>query len=434
MKNNFSERRLQLSNKVLDDSAIIVASALVKSRISDTDYAYRQDSNFYYLSGYEEPDSLILIRPNHDKEKFIIFCRDRDPLREQWDGFRTGQDGAIQEYQADNAYSINSIDQMMPELLAGVKNIYFSMSAPCGVDLKISQWVEDIRKNTRAGAEPPHNLLSLDSILHEMRLIKEDHEMDLMKQAADITTEAHIRAMQAVTPGMYEYQLEAEYLYAFNKNGARSPAYNSIVGGGNNSCILHYVENNAELKDGDLVLVDAGCEYQYYASDVTRTFPVNGKFSPEQKEIYSIVLEAHKQSMEQAKPGNRWNLMHEKSVEVIVEGLLDLGLLKGTKEQVIEKGDYSKFYMHRIGHWLGMDVHDVGGYKQDGDWRKLEKGMVMTVEPGIYILDSLEDVDDKWKGIGVRIEDDIVITDSGFEVLTPDVPRTIEEVEHTVQG
>jgi|TARA_B100001113_G_scaffold277824_1_gene232492 Xaa-Pro aminopeptidase len=434
MKNNFSERRLQLSNKVLDDSAIIVASALVKSRISDTDYAYRQDSNFYYLSGYEEPDSLILIRPNHDKEKFIIFCRDRDPLREQWDGFRTGQDGAIQEYQADNAYSINSIDQMMPELLAGVKNIYFSMSAPCGVDLKISQWVEDIRKNTRAGAEPPHNLLSLDSILHEMRLIKEDHEMDLMKQAADITTEAHIRAMQAVTPGMYEYQLEAEYLYAFNKNGARSPAYNSIVGGGNNSCILHYVENNAELKDGDLVLVDAGCEYKYYASDVTRTFPVNGKFSPEQKEIYSIVLEAHKQSMEQAKPGNKWNLMHEKSVEVIVEGLLDLGLLKGTKDQVIENGDYSKFYMHRIGHWLGMDVHDVGGYKQDGDWRDLEKGMVMTIEPGIYILDSLEDVDDKWKGIGVRIEDDIVVTESGFEVLTPNVPRTIEEVEHTVQG
>ncbi len=434
MKNNFSERRLQLSNKVLDDSAIIVASALVKSRISDTDYAFRQDSNFYYLSGYEEPDSLILIRPNHDKEKFIIFCRDRDPLREQWDGFRTGQDGAIQEYQADNAYSINSIDQMMPELLAGVKNIYFSMSAPCGVDLKISQWVEDIRKNTRAGAEPPHNLLSLDSILHEMRLIKEDHEMDLMKQAADITTEAHIRAMQAVTPGMYEYQLEAEYLYAFNKNGARSPAYNSIVGGGNNSCILHYVENNAELKDGDLVLVDAGCEYKYYASDVTRTFPVNGKFSPEQKEIYSIVLEAHKQSMEQAKPGNKWNLMHEKSVEVIVEGLLDLGLLKGTKDQVIENGDYSKFYMHRIGHWLGMDVHDVGGYKQDGDWRDLEKGMVMTIEPGIYILDSLEDVDDKWKGIGVRIEDDIVVTESGFEVLTPNVPRTIEEVEHTVQG
>jgi Xaa-Pro aminopeptidase len=431
---NFSERRDLLADKVLEDSAIIVSAASVKSRISDTEYSYRQDSNFYYLSGYEEPESLILIRPNQDKERFIIFCRDRDPLREQWDGFRTGQEGVIQDYGADAAYSINSIDEIMPKLLEGAKNIYFSMSAPCGVDAKISSWVEDIRKNTRSGAEPPQNLLSLDSILHEMRLIKESDEMDLMKQAANITTEAHIRAMQSVRPGMYEYQLEAEYLYAFNKNGARSPAYNSIVGGGNNSCILHYVENNAELKDGDLVLVDAGCEYQYYASDVTRTFPVNGKFSPEQREIYSIVLEAHKQSMEQAKPGNKWNLMHEKSVEVIVEGLLSIGLLQGSRDEIIDKGEYSKFYMHRIGHWLGMDVHDVGSYKQDGDWRPLEEGMVMTVEPGIYILDSMEGVDDKWKGIGVRIEDDIAITDSGFEILTPDVPRTIEEVEQTVQG
>jgi Xaa-Pro aminopeptidase len=431
---NFSERRDLLADKVLEDSAIIVSAASVKSRISDTEYSYRQDSNFYYLSGYEEPESLILIRPNQDKERFIIFCRDRDPLREQWDGFRTGQEGVIQDYGADAAYSINSIDEIMPKLLDGAKNIYFSMSAPCGVDAKISSWVEDIRKNTRSGAEPPQNLLSLDSILHEMRLIKEGDEMDLMKQAANITTEAHIRAMQSVRPGMYEYQLEAEYLYAFNKNGARSPAYNSIVGGGNNSCILHYVENNAELQDGDLVLVDAGCEYQYYASDVTRTFPVNGKFSPEQREIYSIVLEAHKQSMEQAKPGNKWNLMHEKSVEVIVEGLLSIGLLQGSRDEIIDKGEYSKFYMHRIGHWLGMDVHDVGSYKQDGDWRPLEEGMVMTVEPGIYILDSMEGVDDKWKGIGVRIEDDIAITDSGFEILTPDVPRTIEEVEQTVQG
>ncbi|MDB3994686.1 Xaa-Pro aminopeptidase [Gammaproteobacteria bacterium] len=431
---NFSERRDLLADKVLEDSAIIVSAASVKSRISDTEYSYRQDSNFYYLSGYEEPESLILIRPNQDKERFVIFCRDRDPLREQWDGFRTGQEGVIQDYGADAAYSINSIDEIMPKLLEGAKNIYFSMSAPCGVDAKISSWVEDIRKNTRSGAEPPQNLLSLDSILHEMRLIKESDEMDLMKKAANITTEAHIRAMQSVRPGMYEYQLEAEYLYAFNKNGARSPAYNSIVGGGNNSCILHYVENNAELKDGDLVLVDAGCEYQYYASDVTRTFPVNGKFSPEQREIYSIVLEAHKQSMEQAKPGNKWNLMHEKSVEVIVEGLLSIGLLQGSRDEIIDKGEYSKFYMHRIGHWLGMDVHDVGSYKQDGDWRPLEEGMVMTVEPGIYILDSMEGVDDKWKGIGVRIEDDIAITESGLEILTPDVPRTIEEVEQTVQG
>jgi len=431
---NFSERRSELSKKVLDDSAIIVASSPVKSRISDTDYLYRQDSNFYYLSGYEEPESILLIRPYAKKDNFIIFCRDRDPLKEQWDGFRSGQTGAVQDFGADKSLSISSIDSLMPDLLAGAKNIYYSMSSPCGLDKRINIWVDQIRLNTRAGAEPPQNLLSLDSIIHEMRLLKSDEEIEVMKQAAEITTEAHIRAMKAVKPGMFEYQLEAEYLYAFNKNGARAPAYNSIVGGGNNACILHYVENNSELKDGDVVLVDAGCEYKYYASDVTRTFPVNGSFTEEQKQIYSVVLEAHKQSMDQLKPGNKWNLAHEKSVEVIVEGLIDLGIIKGSKQEAIDTGEYSKYYMHRIGHWLGMDVHDVGSYKQDGDWRDLEPGMVMTIEPGIYILDSLEGVEDKWKGIGVRIEDDVLVTQEGFEVLTPDIPRSIEEVESTVQS
>jgi len=433
-KFNFSERRSELSKKVLEDSAIIVASSPVKSRISDTDYLYRQDSNFYYLSGYEEPESILLIRPYAKKDNFIIFCRDRDPLKEQWDGFRSGQTGAVQDFGADKSLSISSIDSLMPDLLAGAKNIYYSMSSPCGLDKRINIWVDQIRLNTRAGAEPPQNLLSLDSIIHEMRLLKSDEEIEVMKQAAEITTEAHIRAMKAVKPGMFEYQLEAEYLYAFNKNGARAPAYNSIVGGGNNACILHYVENNSELKDGDVVLVDAGCEYKYYASDVTRTFPVNGSFTEEQKQIYSVVLEAHKQSMDQLKPGNKWNLAHEKSVEVIVEGLIDLGIIKGSKQEAIDTGEYSKYYMHRIGHWLGMDVHDVGSYKQDGDWRDLEPGMVMTIEPGIYILDSLEGVEDKWKGIGVRIEDDVLVTKEGFEVLTPDIPRSIEEVESTVQS
>jgi len=431
---NFSERRSELSKKVLDDSAIIVASSPVKSRISDTDYLYRQDSNFYYLSGYEEPESILLIRPYAKKDQFIIFCRDRDPLKEQWDGFRSGQKGAVEDFGANKSLSISSVDSLMPELLEGAKNIYYSMSSPCGLDQRISTWVDQIRLNTRAGAEPPQNLLSLDSIIHEMRLLKSDEEIEVMKQAAEITTEAHIRAMKAVQPGMFEYQLEAEYLYAFNKNGARAPAYNSIVGGGNNACILHYVENNSELKDGDVVLVDAGCEYKYYASDVTRTFPVNGSFTEEQKQIYSVVLEAHRQSMGQLKPGNKWNLAHEKSVEVIVEGLIDLGIIKSSKQEAIDTGEYSKYYMHRIGHWLGMDVHDVGSYKRDGDWRDLEPGMVMTIEPGIYILDSLEGVEDKWKGIGVRIEDDVLITKKGFEVLTPDIPRSIEEVESTVQS
>ena len=433
-KFNFSERRSELSKKVLDNSAILVASSPVKSRISDTDYLYRQDSNFYYLSGYEEPESILLIRPYAKKDNFIIFCRDRDPLKEQWDGFRSGQTGAVQDFGADKSLSISSVDSLMPELLEGAKNIYYSMSSPCGLDQRINTWVDQIRLNTRAGAEPPQNLLSLDSVIHEMRLLKSDEEIEVMKQAAEITTEAHIRAMKAVKPGMFEYQLEAEYLYAFNKNGARAPAYNSIVGGGNNACILHYVENNSELKDGDVVLVDAGCEYKYYASDVTRTFPVNGSFTEEQKQIYSVVLEAHKQSMGQLKPGNKWNLAHEKSVEVIVEGLIDLGIIKSSKKEAIDTGEYSKYYMHRIGHWLGMDVHDVGSYKQDGDWRDLEPGMVMTIEPGIYILDSLEGVEDKWKGIGVRIEDDVLVTKKGFEVLTPDIPRSIEEVESTVQS
>ena len=431
---NFSERRSELSKKVLDDSAIIVASSPVKSRISDTDYLYRQDSNFYYLSGYEEPESILLIRPYAKKDNFIIFCRDRDPLKEQWDGFRSGQKGAVKDFGANKSLSISSVDSLMPELLEGAKNIYYSMSSPCGLDKRINAWVDQIRLNTRAGAEPPQNLLSLDSIIHEMRLLKSDEEIEVMKQAAEITTEAHIRAMKAVKPGMFEYQLEAEYLYAFNKNGARAPAYNSIVGGGNNACILHYAENNSELKDGDVVLVDAGCEYKYYASDVTRTFPVNGSFTEEQKQIYSVVLEAHKQSMDQLQPGNKWNLAHEKSVEVIVEGLIDLGIIKSSKQEAIDTGEYSKYYMHRIGHWLGMDVHDVGSYKQDGDWRDLEPGMVMTIEPGIYILDSLEGVEDKWKGIGVRIEDDVLVTKEGFEVLTPDIPRSIEEVESTVQS
>ena len=431
---NFLKRRSELSKKVLDDSAIIVASSPVKSRISDTDYLYRQDSNFYYLSGYEEPESILLIRPYAKKDNFIIFCRDRDPLKEQWDGFRSGQKGAVKDFGANKSLSISSVDSLMPELLEGAKNIYYSMSSPCGLDKRINAWVDQIRLNTRAGAEPPQNLLSLDSIIHEMRLLKSDEEIEVMKQAAEITTEAHIRAMKAVKPGMFEYQLEAEYLYAFNKNGARAPAYNSIVGGGNNACILHYAENNSELKDGDVVLVDAGCEYKYYASDVTRTFPVNGSFTEEQKQIYSVVLEAHKQSMDQLQPGNKWNLAHEKSVEVIVEGLIDLGIIKSSKQEAIDTGEYSKFYMHRIGHWLGMDVHDVGSYKQDGDWRDLEPGMVMTIEPGIYILDSLEGVEDKWKGIGVRIEDDVLVTKEGFEVLTPDIPRSIEEVESTVQS
>ena len=426
---DFSLRRKNLSELVLEDSVILVASSKIKSRNSDTEYPFRQDSNFYYLSGFNEPESLLVIRPSAKKGKYIIFCRDRDPLREQWDGFRSGQEGACEIHRADEAYSISLVNKVMPSLLEGSRNIYFSMSSPNGIDVKINQWLDLIRANKRHGSEVAENLLSLDSLLDELRLIKSGEELSLMRKAGEITCEAHIRAITNVTPGMYEYQLEAEYLHAFMQGGAKFPAYNSIVGGGNNSCILHYNENKSELREGDLVLVDAGCEYEHYASDVTRTFPVGKKFSDEQKKIYEIVLEAHKQACAEIKPGNPWIKAQEVSVKVITEGLIDAGLLKGKAEDLIKKEEYTKFYMHRIGHWLGMDVHDVGNYKKKGKWRDLEPGMVLTIEPGIYILDSLESVQEKWLGIGVRIEDDLLVTENGHEVITTDAPRDILEIE-----
>ena len=427
---DFLVRRKRLSDQLLDDSIAIIASSSIKSRNSDSNYPFRQDSNFYYLSGFKEPEAIIVIRPSADNKKFVIFCRERNPLREQWDGFRSGQEGAVQNFGADEAYSISLIDQIMPDLLEGARNIYYSMSSPNGLNISLEKWLDQIRANTRQGSEAPENLLSLDSILDELRLVKTEEELFFMKKAGEITCSAHIRAMKSVSPGMYEYQLEAEYLHTFITGGARFPAYNSIVGGGNNACILHYNENNSELIDGDLVLVDAGCEYEHYASDVTRTFPVGKKFSDEQKKIYEIVLEAHKQASAEIKPGNPWNKAHDTAIKVITEGLINLGILKGNPDDLIESGEYSKFYMHRIGHWLGMDVHDVGNYKKNGKWRDLEAGMVLTVEPGIYILDTLEDVEEKWLGIGIRIEDDLLVTNLGNEVISASAPREIQDIEN----
>ena len=426
---DFLERRNKLCNQLLDDSVVIISSSTIKSRNSDADYFFRQDSNFFYLSGFDEPDSLIVLRPYAKDNKFVIFCRDRDPLREQWDGFRAGPEGVVKNFGADEGFSITLVDELMPGLLEGVSNIYYSMGSPNNINLKIDHWLNSIRLNTRAGAEAPANLLSLDSILDEMRLLKTEEELSLMRKAGQITCDAHVRAIKRVKPGMYEYQLEAEYIHSFISNGARFPAYNPIIGGGNNACILHYTENNSKLRDGDLVLVDAGCEYEHYASDVTRTFPVGKKFSEEQKKIYEIVLEAHRQACLEIKPGNPWNKAQDKSIEVITEGLVDLGLLKGTTDDLIKREEYKKYYMHRIGHWLGMDVHDVGNYKKNGEWRNLEPGMVMTIEPGIYILDKLEDVDPKWLGIGVRIEDDLLVTKSGNEIITSNAPREIKDLE-----
>lgn len=426
----FSARRKLLCDQMLDDSIAIVGSSHHFSRNSDSLFPFRQDSNFLYLSGFAEAESVLVIRSLGKKKEFIMFCRDRDPLREQWDGFRAGPKGALSSFGADEAYSISELDKVMPSLFKGVNNIYYSMKTPNGINLKLERWLDIIRANVRQGSEAPNNLISLDLILDEMRLLKSEKEVENMRRACEITSNAHIRAMQKVTPEMFEYQLEAEYIHQFMDEGARYPAYNSIVGGGNNACILHYNENKSRLKAGELVLVDAGCEYQYYASDVTRTFPVSKKFTEEQKQIYKIVLEAHNQACKAVKPGTTWDKVHKTSVKVITEGLMDIGILRGNFKDLINKCSYEKFYMHRIGHWLGLDVHDVGNYKKNGEWRKLEKGMVLTIEPGVYILDSLKGVDKKWLGIGVRIEDDLLVTGNGHEVLTDKAPREISDIEN----
>ena len=427
---DFSIRRKRLCEELLEDSVVIVASASSRYRNADADYPFRQDSNFYYLSGFDEPESIIVLTSFGKENKFKLFCRDRDPLREQWDGFRSGQEGAIKDFGADEAYSISLADELIPSIIEGANNIYYSMSSPNGINLRIEGWLNQIRSKTRQGSEVPENLLSLDSILDELRLLKTEEEVKLMRIAGEISCEAHIRGMEKVLPGMFEYQLEGEYLHTFINRGARFPAYNSIVGGGNNACILHYKENSSQLNDNDLVLVDAGCEYNNYASDVTRTYPVGKKFSDEQKKIYEVVLEAHKQACNAIKPGNSWNIAQDKSVEVITEGLIDLGILKGNPGNLIKTGAYSKYYMHRVGHWIGMDVHDVGNYKKYGKWRELEPGMVLTVEPGIYILDSLKGVEEKWLGIGIRIEDDLLVTEHGHEILTSNAPKEIKDIEN----
>ena len=427
---DYSRRRKNLCELLPEDSIVIVSAASRKNRNSDAEYPFRQDSNFFYLSGYDEPESILVLKNFGTKKRFTLFCRNRDPLREQWDGYRSGQEGAKKDFEADEAHSISLVDEIMPKLIEGSRNIYYSMRAPNGINIKLEKWLDYIRANIRQGSEVPANLFSLDSILDEMRLIKNQEEITIMKKAGEISCNAHISAMKKVFPGMFEYQLEAEYLFNFMNEGAKFPAYNSIVGGGNNSCVLHYNKNNCELQDGDLVLVDAGCEYEYYASDVTRTFPVGKKFTEEQRQIYEVVLEAHKHACNEVKPGNPWILVHEKSVEVITMGLIDLGILKGNPKDLIKNEDYARYYMHRIGHWLGMDVHDVGSYKKDGKWRELEAGMVLTIEPGIYILDTLDGVDSKWLGIGIRIEDDVLVTEGGFEVLTSKAPKEISDIEN----
>lgn len=428
-KREFARRRRELMAIMAANSIAVVPAAPERVRSRDTLYPYRQDSDFYYLSGFEEPEAVLVLVPGRKQGQFIVFCRERDRAREIWDGFRQGPDGVCENYGADDAFPIGDIDEILPGLLEGRDRVYYAVGKDQHFDSRLMEWINNIRRRTRSGASPPAEFVDLDHLLHELRLFKSTTELKAMQKSAKIAARGHVRAMKSCKPGMYEYQLQAEIEHEFAKAGAKAPAYGSIVGGGGNACVLHYVENNARLNDGDLVLIDAGCELDYYASDITRTFPVNGKFSPEQKAIYEIVLEAQRVAIDAAVAGNHWNVPHDVSLRVIVEGLIDLGLMKGAVDDIIDRGTYTDFYMHRVGHWLGMDVHDVGDYKVDQHWRLLEPGMVMTVEPGIYISPGNRKVAKKWRGIGIRVEDDVAITTRGSQVLTGDVPKAIDDIE-----
>ena len=428
-KSEYARRRKALMEQMEPDSIAILPAAPVYIRNRDVEHVYRQDSDFQYLSGFPEPEAVIALIPGREHGEYVLFCRERDPERELWDGLRAGQDGAISEYGADDAFPIGDIDDILPGLIEGRSRVYYAIGTNEAFDHRLMEWIKTIRAKVRQGAQPPNEFVALDHLLHDMRLYKSGSEVKVMKHAAEISARAHIRAMQASRAGLFEYHLEAELDYEFRKGGAKMPAYGSIVAAGRNACILHYRENDAPLKDGDLVLIDAGCEIDCYASDITRTFPVNGKFSPEQKAIYQLVLAANEEAFKFIAPGRHWNEAHEATVRVITAGLVELGLLQGEVDELIASEAYKPFYMHRAGHWLGMDVHDVGDYKVGGEWRVLEPGMAMTVEPGIYIAADNLLVAKKWRGIGVRIEDDVVVTKTGCEILTGGVPKSVAEIE-----
>ena len=425
----YAQRRQALMAQMEPNSIAILPAAPVYIRNRDVEHTYRQHSDFQYLSGFAEPEAVLVLIPGRSHGEFVMFCRERDPERELWDGLRAGQEGAIKHYGADDAFPIGDIDEILPGLLEGKDRVYYAIGTNQAFDQQLMEWVNVIRSKARLGAAPPKEFVALDHLLHEMRLYKSANEIAVMQYAADISARAHIKAMQASKAGLFEYHLEAELDYEFRKGGSKMPAYGSIVAAGRNACILHYRENDAVLVDGDLVLIDAGCEIDCYASDITRTFPVNGKFSPEQKAIYELVLKANEAAFAYIAPGKHWNEAHEQTVRVITQGLVELGLLTGEVESLIEQEAYKPFYMHRAGHWLGMDVHDVGEYRVGGQWRVLEPGMCMTVEPGIYIAADNLTVEAKWRGIGVRIEDDVVVTETGCQILTTGVPKSVAEIE-----
>jgi len=433
-QSEFKKRRKQLMQHIGKGNIALIGSASERTRNRDVNYPFRQDSDFYYLTGFNEPDSLAVFIPGRKQGEYILFCREFDEKKALWEGAHAGLEGATTHYKADDSFPIDDLDDILPGMLEDKGKVYYPIGRNSDLDHNLLVWINNIRSQSRTGVTAPGELASLEHILHEMRLFKSPEEIKLMRRAADVSANAHVKAMQKCKPGLYEYQIEAEIIYNFIQGGLRAVAYPSIVAGGKNACVLHYTENSDKLKNGDLLLIDAGAECDHYAADITRTFPVSGRFSEPQRQLYQLVLDAQAAAIAQIKPGLSWHLAHDASVEVLTKGLVVLGLLKGKVSKLIKDEKYKQFYMHRIGHWLGMDVHDVGDYKLDKEWRLLEPGMVLTVEPGLYIPEDCQSVDEQWRGIGIRIEDDVLVTAEGHEILTSGVPKTIAEIESLMQA
>lgn len=428
----YIKRRKQLMKIAGKHSITLLSSRPEFIRNGDVHHYYRQDSDFYYLSGFNEPDAVLVLIPGNLKQQQILFCREADPKKMIWDGPMVGTEKAVVDYGFDAAYDIKEIDRRLPMLIAGCEKVCFKIGENDEFDHRLSQWVKSIETRQGQKSNVPEEFMSVSHIIHDMRLYKSHAEIKCMKQSADIAAGAHIRMMQHCKPGDYEYDLQAEYVYHLTKNKSHC-SYPPIIGSGENGNILHYINNNQQMKSGDLVLIDAGAEYDFYASDITRTFPVNGRFSARQKDLYDLVLQSQLDAIAAVQVGKHWNDFHDVAVTTICQGLLDLKILKGSLEQVLDEKSYANYYMHMTGHWLGLDVHDCGDYRVDDLWVELEENMVLTIEPGLYISEN-SNAPKKWRGMGIRIEDDVQVTKNGPVVLSKNVPKTTNEIEQIMQG
>jgi len=426
---NFVQHREALFQQMADNALAVIPSADIHLRNRDADFPFRQSSDFFYLTGFTEDNACLLLQKKAGECRSIVFCQAKVKEMEIWTGYRLGPDAAVSELKVDEAFAITELDTKLPDLMSDCDHVYGAWGHSKDWDGRLIDAIEKVKLKARLGIQAPTSMQAIEPLLHELRLIKDDAEIEIMAKAASISAHGHRVAMQLVKPGMYEYQLEGAIRHYCANQGSRFDAYTSIVGSGENACILHYTQNDQPIKDGDLVLIDAGCELNHYASDITRTFPANGRFSEEQAALYELVLKSQYAAIDEVKPGNHFNHPHEAVLAILTQGLVDLGLLQGDVETLIKEEAFKPFFMHRTSHWLGMDVHDVGAYKQDGQWRTLEPGMVLTIEPGLYIAPDDESVDEKWRGIGIRIEDDVLVTKSGNRVLSADAPKSIQDIE-----